>query len=181
MSKSRTKITATPIKTREEMERLVGEITELQVRRQKYTAEMNGRITQIRAEYEAANATIDQELEARLALARDWAEVNIADFGKAKSLVLTHGVVGWRTGQPTLKTLKGFTWDKVLERLRTIVNFSAVYVRRKEEVNRAKLIEDREILGAEALQMIGVQVVQEETFFVASDIEAPEPKAQEVA
>ena len=181
MPKARTKITATPIKTREEMERLVGEITTLQVKRQKYTAEMNDRITRIRTEYEAANAEIDEQLEAKLALARDWSEVNLADFGKAKSLALTHGVVGWHIGGPSLKTLKGFTWEKVLERLRAVVNFSAVYVRRKEEVNKVKIIEDRELIGAEGLQMIGVQIVQEESFFVVSDIEAPEPKVQEAA
>ena len=35
-------------------------------------------------------------------------------FTKKKSLDMVHGVIGFRTGTPKLKTLKGFTWASAL-------------------------------------------------------------------
>lgn len=52
-----------------------------------------------------------------------------------------HGVLGFRTGTPKLKTRKGFTWAAVLELLK---EFNPAYVRTSEEVAKDKLLADRE-------------------------------------
>ena len=167
MSK-RIKLTRPALRTRTEAEAAVREITERTILRNQLTLQMDAKITEIKEHYEARFAELDQELRERTDLVRSWAEDNQSEFAGLKSLAMTHGVVGWRTGQPTLKTLSGWTWDRVLERLKTAL--MAGYVRKKEEVNKAELLADREILGQEGLRLIGVRVAQEESFFVEPNL-----------
>jgi phage host-nuclease inhibitor protein Gam len=70
-----------------------------------------------------------------------------------------------------LKTLPGWTFDRVLQTLKTAGALD--YIRVKEEVHKQNLLSDRESIGPERLREIGLRVVQEETFFV-------EPKLTEV-
>lgn len=170
MSKTRIKTTASPIRTRDEMEALVGDIARLKAKEQQYTAEMNQRVTEVRRDYEAGLSGVQDELSGKMALARDWAEAHPEEFGKARSIAMTHGDVGWRIGNPTLKTLSGWTWDRVLEKLRGGGAWLK-YLRVKQEVNKEALLADREVI---ALSEAGCRVVQDETFFIEPRIEATE-------
>lgn len=110
------------------------------------------------------------------ALAKDleeFAEGAREDFGKARSRQLTHGRLGWRTGQPTVKGVPSAK-NKVqlaafLQRLRDRGLVDCV--RTEESV-------DKEILrtyDAPVLAELGVEVVQSEDFWVEADqTEAPE-------
>jgi phage host-nuclease inhibitor protein Gam len=89
-------------------------------------------------------------------------------FAKKKSLEMAQGTIGFRTGTPKLKTLKGFTWASALQLVR---EFLPNYLRRTEEIAKDKLLADREEVGAE-LERCGIMVAQDETFFV-------EPKSEE--
>jgi phage host-nuclease inhibitor protein Gam len=174
------RIKTTPITTREQMETLVGEIAQLQIKRQRYTAEMNDRVARVRADYEEGNAQIDSQLKGKMALAQEWADANPAEFGKTRSIAMTHGDVGWRLGNPALKTIRNWTWDRVLEALTASSMFNG-YIRIKREVNKQALLDNREMYSADQLKAIGVQVVQEDAFYIEPRIETVEPKLQEVA
>jgi phage host-nuclease inhibitor protein Gam len=174
MSKNRIKVPGlAPPATREEMERLAGEIADLKILQQDYTTQMNSGIADVRVRYEAIFAELDTELEGMMERARAWADANPSTFGKARSIAMTHALVGYRTGQPQLKTLSGYTWHRVLEKLQTLGAWAACYIRTKAEIDKQGLLAARESLGAEQLRQIGVRVLQEETFFV-------DPKLQEV-
>ena len=99
-------------------------------------------------------------------------------FAKKKSLDMAHGTIGFRTGTPKLKTLKGFTWASALN---LIKNFLPSYIRQTEEIAKDKLLADREMvvmLGSgdpnnrgyrplrEQMVECGIQIVQEEAFYV---------------
>jgi len=160
------------IKTREEIEAIVGDIARLKTYQQQTTALMDQRITEVRGEYEQQLGDAEAELGPMVESVRAWAEANPDAFGKHKSLDLLHGVIGWRIGNPTLKTLSGWTWDRVLERLKSLRTYAG-FVRTKEEVDKASILAQRETLLPEDLRQMGVRVVQEEAFFV-------EPKLTEV-
>ena len=98
---------------------------------------------------------------------------------------MAHGVIGFRTGTPKLKLLKGFTWASV-EKLVKV--FLPDYVREKTEVAKDRLLADRnledvgvtdslvivEMPMIDAMAKCGLQVVQDETFFVEPKSETAE-------
>ena len=101
-------------------------------------------------------------------------------FSKKKSLEMAHGVIGFRTGTPKLKTLKGFTWAKALV---LVKEYLRGYIRTSEEVAKDKLLADRELVVTvdgkevpmrEEMARCGIEVAQDETFYV-------EPKREEGA
>lgn len=174
MSK-RIKLKAPTIQTREEMEALVGDIARLKSFQQKTTAIMDQRITEVRAEYEQQLSDAERDLAPMVESVRAWAEANPEAFGKLKSLDLLHGVIGWRVGQPTLKTLSGWTWDRVLEKLKSAATYAG-FVRVKEEVDKASILAQRENLLPEDLRRMGVRISQEEAFFIEPKLTAVETK-----
>lgn len=85
-------------------------------------------------------------------------------FTKKKSLDMTHGTIGFRTGTPKLKTLKGFTWASAVN---LVKEFLPSFIRTSEEVAKDKLLADRDEEGmTEKMAKCGIQVVQDETFYV---------------
>ena len=158
----RLKVTLPPIKTREEMERLVGEIRELTINRDGLTVSHDTEIAAIDARYEEPMNQLKEQLDAKMLLAQDWAENNPAEFGARKSIEFVNGTVGFRTGQPKLARLAGWTWDRILEAVGRLL---PDYVRIKQEVDRERIIADRETLTP-MLKEIGVKIEQDEAFFV---------------
>ena len=132
-----------------------------------------------KADAESAKITADIELDTL----QSFATENQAElFSKKKSLDMAHGVIGFRTGTPKLKTLKGFTWASALQ---LVKEFLPSYVRKTEEVAKDKLLADRDMEvkvkdGEDKVKLshemarCGIQVVQDETFYV-------EPKKEETA
>jgi phage host-nuclease inhibitor protein Gam len=85
-------------------------------------------------------------------------------FVKKKSIENVHGFIGFRTGTPKLKTLKGFTWNAVTNLL---TEFLPSYIRTTQEAAKDRILADREIPEvAENLRKVGLTVTQEESFFV---------------
>jgi phage host-nuclease inhibitor protein Gam len=153
---------ATPA-TREEMETLVGEIASLTITQDGLMVEMDRQIQAVRHEYETTLAQIRLSLDGKLEAARLWAVTNPEAFGQKKSLEMVHGTIGFRTGMPKLKAKRGITWEIVLDLLRKCRLTD--YIRSKEEVDKDRLIADRETLG-DKLAQVGVEVVQDEAFYL---------------
>lgn len=169
MSRAKKEKAAGPaIESREEMERAVGRICELTIRRDELTTRMDEELMRVREGYEAQLADLEPQIATELAAAECWAEENPEQFGGKKSIQMLHGVVGYRTGTPKLKTLRGLTWDAAVRAVRSV---HPDYVRVKEEVDKERILAERDILGGDLAKM-GVRVVQDETFFVEPEREA---------
>ena len=159
------------IETREDLEAAIGRIAANQSARNGLLANLEEEINNIRAVYEpritAYGAKIAEDFDA----AQIWAEENAEVFASKKSLDCMHGTIGFRTGQPRLKLLAGRTWGRVLELL--ALNRLTDYIREKQEPDKERLLADRQTLTDERLKLVGLKVVQDETFFV-------DPKREEV-
>lgn len=93
-------------------------------------------------------------------------------FVKKKSYDMVHGTIGFRTGTPKLKTLKGFTWASALQ---LVKEFLPGYIRTAEEITKDKLLADRDVEEIpEKMARCGIAVVQDETFYI-------EPKKEEAS
>ena len=140
---ARTKKTVVSGITREQAEQAFADFAAADAKVQNLTSKMDIEMTRIREKY------ADQLEEL---------------FSKRKSLESAHGVFGFRTGTPKLKNLKGFTWAAVTNICKELL---PQYIRTTDELAKDKLLADRDNPEvAEFFPKIGVQVVQEETFYV---------------
>lgn len=171
MAKTREKKTVYTGISSEQMEQAFADYAKADARQQKITAEMDVAMTKIREKWQDELAKLAETKDNAFDVMQAYAMENRDElFSKRKSLETTHGTMGFRTGTPKLKTLKGFTWNAVVNMLK---EFLPGYVRTSEEANKEKLLADRESEEVGALfPKVGITVVQDETFFV-------EPKKEE--
>ncbi len=172
--------------TREAADEAFAQYAKASAKSDKITAEIELQCAKIREKYQDQLASLDGEKESAFDILQSYATENQTElFAKKKSLEMAHGTIGFRTGNPKLKTLKGFTWASALELVKAFMPFT--YVRTTEEVAKDRMLADRDLEEValydtpsgddrtvsmkEAMAKCGIQVVQDETFFV-------EPKAE---
>ena len=154
---------------------------------QKINAEIDLQCAKIREKHADRLTALTAERDQAFDTLQSYATENQAElFVKKKSLEMAHGTIGFRTGTPKLKTLKGFTWASALQLAKKFLPMT--YIRQTEEIAKDKLLADRdmdevevydtttgdprEVTMREAMAVCGIQVVQDETFYV-------EPKKEE--
>lgn len=172
MAKTREKKTVYSGITMEQMEQAFADYAKADARQRKITAEMDVAMTRIREKWQDELQKLTDTKDKAFDILQAFALENRDElFSKKKSLETTHGILGFRTGTPKLKTLKGFTWASVLNMLK---EFLPGYVRTVEEPAKDKLLADRDDEETAALfSKVGITVVQDETFFV-------EPKQEDL-
>ncbi len=156
--------------SRAELEARLAELARLKLEETVVAAQLDLELQAARDRYEPRLARLRRHVENLTAAARAWAEGNRADFGRLRSLELPAATIGWRAGQPALKPLPGWTWDRVLTQLKSLAGLAG-YVRVREEVNRARLLADRLALGDAQLGEAGLAVVQDDNFYVEPKLE----------
>lgn len=131
----------------------------------KITAEIELQCAKIREKYQEKLTSLSSARELAFDTLQSYATEHQSElFSKKKSLEMAHGTIGFRTGTPKLKTLKGFTWASALN---LVKEFLPSFVRTSEEVAKDKLLADRDAEGmTEKMAKCGIQVVQDETFYV---------------
>lgn len=177
MKKTRIKSVRPLISTREQAERVLGELAGLAIQRDAHVNEMNAAIVAIREAHEEPLAAIAKQMDEKTELLRGWAESNPEEFGKRKSIDMTHGTLGFRTGTPKLKTIAGWTWARVLDALRASIEDN--WLRTKVEVDKERMLADHAAGTASdaVLKSYGVKVVQDEAFFVEPKLEVTQEAA----
>lgn len=173
MSKTReSKKLLTEQLTIEDAEAIFAEYAAADAQEQKITAQMDIAITKIREKYQDELAELAERKRNAFERLQHFATNAPELFIHKKSIELTHGKLGFRTGTPALKTLKGFTWGSALN---LVKEFLPSFVRIKEEVDKEGLLAKREEPEVQPLlAKCGLRVEQAETFFV-------EPKKEEAA
>lgn len=139
----------------------------------KITADIELQCAKIREKYANKLAELEGERDTAFDTLQSYATENQTElFIKKKSLEMAHGVIGFRTGTPKLKTLKGFTWASALQ---LVKEFLPGYIRQTEEIAKDKLLADRSAElnvndvatpMSEHMAKCGITVVQDETFYV---------------
>ena len=166
MSTNRIKLPTTVI-TRARAEEILGEVAALKLEERAQKNALDSEITNARQSYEEPLTALAKAIEEKTTLLESWAAANPGEFPRGrKSIELIHGVIGYRTGMPKLKTLGKWTWDRVLAACEALGLSELIRV--KAEVNRDAIIgaaSTGDLTGAQ-LKSIGVQVVQDEAFFV---------------
>lgn len=165
MSKTREKKVVHVGISSEDMEAAFAEFATSDAKLQKVNATIDLQCTAIREKYADQVAELTKSKEKAFDIIQAFALANKEElFSKKKSMETVHGTLGFRTGTPKLKLLKGFTWGAVTNMLK---EFLPTYVRISEEPAKDKLLADRDSEEVSLyLPKVGISVIQEETFFV---------------
>lgn len=168
MKKTRIKKPVTDATTID-IELVIGQIAGLKNSERKLTAAMDQRIQAIRDDYADDLAHVADNLAVLIARAQAWAEANPDKFAKRKSLELTHGTVGFRTGTPKLALLnKKWNWKTALN---AVCNLLPNFIRQVPEIDKEALIAQRDEESIRyALPRCGLKVTQDESFFVEPNL-----------
>lgn len=153
-----------------EVEGYVREFCLADVRLDEAQARLNEALAMARETAEPEIAALKEQRKEMFDVVRVWADAHPDAFAGRRSVAMVHGTLLYRKGQPTLKTLTGVTWEKVLGLLKQL---RPEYVRRKEEVDRQAILADRDELKPTGLEALGLRVDQADRF----DLEANKEKA----
>jgi phage host-nuclease inhibitor protein Gam len=154
----------------EQMEASFSDYARADAKLAKISATIDVQMVQIREKYVDEIARLVEERAKAFEVLQTFAMENRELFAKKKSMESVHGVFGFRTGTPKLKTLKGFTWGAVTNLLK---EFLPGYVRTIEEPAKDRLLADRDLEDVVNLfPKVGIAVTQDESFFVEPKKEA---------
>ena len=154
------------LKTFEDVNEVLLNIAALQVNADKKENEMNGKILDLKKQFEHGI----KELNDKILFFEDqltrFCKINKKEFAYSRSRDLTYGKIGLRTGKPSLKlTCKKITWDNVKEKFKTLYKNS--YINTETSLNKIKILADAEkgLLTQKELNETGCKVIQAESSF----------------
>ena len=168
---NRIRLTKTIISSRAEAETTLGEIAASTASLNQLKAELDQELTAVRQRYEQRIDALSKQIETQSGLLQQWAEGAPEEFPEGrKSIELLHGRLGFRTSNPALKTIAGWTFKKVLEVI------TPDFIRVKQDLDKEAVLAAHAsgYLNDSKLKSVGLRVVQEEAFFI-------EPKIEEAA
>ncbi|KAK3608767.1 hypothetical protein CHS0354_006808 [Potamilus streckersoni] len=146
-----------------EMTEILGIYAETASRLKKLEAECELKIKEIREKYADETAALKNTAEAAFKRVQLWAERSPGRFETRKSADTVYGRIGFRTGTPKIKPRRGFTFASALELVKLHL---PGFVRTSEELNKELLLMKADELGADKLSEVGLEAVQEETFYI---------------
>lgn len=171
----------TPL-TRGEADAIFGLLDAAILRKKEIQAEIDAAALKVRQSHEKELASLDATIDAHTTTLRGWSRaVRRTLFPKgAKSLTLTHGTVGFRTGQPTVGFLKGWTEEQVIAALeKTKRRIRDRFLRTVVVINREAVISRRH--RVKLLAAFGMKTSQTERFFVEPKLESAPEALKEAA
>ena len=130
---------------------------------EKQTAEMNLKITAIQEKHQPA---IDEQTELKIGLERNlqlFCESKRDEFDEKKTKFLSFGSVSFRLATPSLKTLKGFTWDSVKNLIKSKKKLAESFIKIKEDLNKQAILSSD--MKESELTKLGLSISQEESFY----------------
>ena len=160
------------ITTTEQAETALGAYSLASSRLEKLTGEMNMKLAAVREKYEEEITAAAEAMKTEEKRLHAWADAHPELFGKARSLKMLHGVLGYRVGNWALKLKSGFTAARAIALCKQVIG--PEYVRVKEELDKEAIIADRAHYTSESLAACGISIEQGERFFVEPEkTEAP--------
>jgi len=156
-----------PVLTVEDANELMGRYGQTENNLKLRTAQMEKELREVRDRHQAALDAVAAEKAAVEEVLLLWAKSQRDTWGKRKSLVLLHGILGFRYGPPKLELLPSYSWPDVLQNLR----LAMPHMIRVEEVpNKDQILLDAQgsepDLPPEDLALLGLSVTRKETFYL---------------
>jgi len=170
------------VNSREAMEAVVNKLVELKLKHKALEVEMAQKVSDTQQAYQASMMTLATEIERHEIGAEIWCNRNRALFGEKKSLDFLNAVVGFRTSPHKVEKLRSKeTWGTIAKRLLGLP-WGEPYVREPEpEVSKETILKDRATLTEAQLREAGLEIVQEESFYIDPKADVLETTSKPIA
>lgn len=163
MAKVKSTEQKTTLTSWDEVDNALNRLSELRAAEAKISDEMNSKINAIQETY---HKMLDPVAEEKLQLERNielfCQSVRDEEFNESKTKKLKYGEVSFRLSTPSLKNLKGFTWESIKTLLSKSKKY-AQYLRTKTEINKQAIMDAK--MKEKELAEIGMTVSQTENFY----------------
>ena len=137
--------------------------------------EMDEKLEHLRASYRNKMASYMQ-LQAMACSSLTDAAYRYYDlwFSKEKKMELSHGCFGFYKEAPRLIKQRGKTWEQIIQ---TCEQQAPTFLSPKKELSHEKILAQRHIPAVQSLiSLVGLQVVEDEFFFIRSKEKTSAPK-----
>lgn len=173
------------IESREAMQGVVADIVQHRLKVADLNVQMEMEIAIIQRKYQGEVDKLNKAIQMKEAAAYVWSVKNPQEFGDAKSINFKVAVVGFRTNPPRVDKLRSKqTWSEIaliLESLEAPNFVGENYVSYKDpDLSKEALIRDRDIIPKKVLEQAGIQIVQDEVFYIEPASEIIEGSKKEV-
>lgn len=165
-------LTKPEIETQEELRATVGKVAEDILAERELKNAMDSELQGVRLKYETDLADLAQDIDQATELCASYCTQHPDLFPRDhKSLDLTHAIIGFRTGTPKVKVLKRWTVAAVIDALRARKWLH--FLRQPDvELDKTAIIAQRAEYPDDVLKTVGLEVVQDETFYIDPKLEA---------
>lgn len=162
--------------SKDDLASLMTETIRVQTDKEKLIAERDQKVAELSKPYDRQISELLATEARNLELMEGWADANRPEFGEVKSLVVAGHTVGWRLGNWKTALKSKTRWADVMASLkdwfqgRSSAKQAAAkeWIRVKEEPDKERMIQDRnDDTRLALLTELGVEIVQDETFYFA--------------
>lgn len=153
------------LKSFEEVNSTLLEIGMAQTKVESLTADMNEEILRVKEAFEKEVKPLQEKIKTKEKLISAFCRSNKSEFKTKRTLKLTFGKVGYRTGKMALGLInKKWTWDRAAEAFSKM--FSLKYVKIETVLKKDEVIDaySEGKLDADTLTACGVKIKQAERF-----------------
>lgn len=164
--------------TREQCAEEVRKYAETRNRINALDAQMNREILALKGRFEARIEDLKQKAKVHAKLIEGWAMDNPDEFQPdKKSVDFPCGTIGHRTGTPTVSAIGGWTLGRALKVI--LARGETRFVATKESLSKEAILTAfrRKEVSSEWLREVGLEVRQNEKFFIDPKLEETEKEA----
>jgi phage host-nuclease inhibitor protein Gam len=172
----RLKLTGPNIRTKTDAEQAMAELRELHLQLAQTNLDRENEIKALDERFQNTAVMLQAKMDSLVQSMEQWASDNREEFGKAKSLALTHGKIGWHINPPAVKQLSGWKVEDTIRTMQESDLLSKKYIRQTPSLNKEAIINDRETILPETLRACGIRIAQDEPFYAEPKIEEVNPQ-----
>jgi hypothetical protein len=186
---SKLKLVRSIIKDRLELERIVRDTVDHQIKREQSIAARDAALLVLNEKHNPGIDALGEIIDANILLLEQWADCHPEEFGAARSILVNGHRLGFRLGQPSASPAGKLTWKAIIATLKKWLHadnagiadpevlasathhldLARKYLRQKWEANKEAMLETGRIDKPEAaaeLSEIGVEITQSEEFYL---------------
>lgn len=174
---NRIKLTTPALETREDVELAVNDLQLMTLNKIQMETEIAEQTSAIVVLYSKNLELTEKQIKTKTTLLKAWCDAHPEEFKERKSIEFPLGTIGYRTGMPKVVTVKKFTFKAALAAMQNH-SFWSKFVHKAPTIDKELILAQHSAkkITSQALSVVGLDVDQDETFYVEPNVPATETR-----